>query len=461
MAKKKDALVIGLLAGAAACLVAWRLSRENKQPTTFAAQGFAAFTEGKFEEALVLLLQVKEADFNVNLKIYECYMQLGNLTSGLAALNKCIAMRRAEELVLKRFKLHMALDMEQEAFKDLFLVNLMSNDNTHKDNASDFLKKLCAGLAKTHKIDGFASPINYGDFFETLLFLKGIQDPAVVFINSGEYSKCFDFLKENESSLHRLLLGCFYLINGDFTSALRCFEQVIAGGSDMFQYGEILRLFIRSKKLTKRELDELKARIDNEADPTVLFYIARIFESVDERTLQYEALQKCIAASPNSSAFSSLIVWYIRQGNHTEAMRLIKLALKDFPECMNLVCITLEYYLMRKNLEEAVCLMERTEKMSSGDPRVFLFKYMISEAMGKPDLELLKRGISLDRKYFKQYIYLGNACASGEESVVAYREALKCARSYDEIFTAYQLLVVIETQNELFKEHPDLFASAR
>lgn len=457
MPKRKDAVFIAILAGAAAWVIVSRFVKQKKHPETVAAQGLAAFAEQKYEEALTLLLQVKSPDFNINSKISECYEQLGNLTSALTYVNKCIKNSLSEELVLKRFKIHHSLDMERFAFKDLFIVNLINNGNVQKENASEFLKKLCGELAKAHKIDGFASPINFGDFFETLFFLKNIQDPAVVFLNSAEYQKCLEFVKESDDDLHVLILGCFQLVNGDFVTALKNFEQVSTVESEISKYGEILKMFVRSKKLLRRELEKLKARINTETDPTILLYIAKVFESIDERTLQYEALQKCVSVYPNSAAFSALIVWYIRQNNHTEAMRLIKLSLKDFPDCMNLVCITLEYYLMGKSIEDAISLMERAEKVFVGDPRVFLFKYMISEAVGNPNIDFLRMGIKIDPMYFKLHIYLGNVCSSGEESAVAYREALKCARSHDEIFTAYQLLVVIETQNEIFKDHPSLF----
>ncbi|ELA41261.1 uncharacterized protein VICG_01750 [Vittaforma corneae ATCC 50505] len=364
-----------------------------------------------------------------------------------------------DSLILKRFNLHSSLEMRREAFKDLFLLNLINKDGEHKENASEFLKKICGGLAKAHKIEGLASPVNYADFFETLFFLKDKQDPAIVFLNSAEYKKCFEFVKESDNELHKLILGCFYLVNGDFTASLRTFEclENQQTGNDFVRYAKVLVSFIKSKRLTKKETENIKESLAIETDPTVLYYISKIFESIDSRNLQFEALQKCVTVLPNSCAFCSLIVWHIRQKNHTEAYRLIKSSLKDYTDSMNLVCIALEYFLMERKIEEAVSLMDKAEKVFTNDPRIFLFKYMISEALGRADPHYLSQGIEIDPRYFKLYVYLGNTCPSGEESAAAYRKALDCARNYDEIFTAYQLLIVTETQNELFREFPDLF----
>lgn len=457
MTKKTDLLIGSLLAGAIVCICAIKLSKGSRSSQTLAAQGFAAFNERKFEEALILLLQVKDPTFEVDVKIYECYEQLGNLASALIYLNRCVKAKRLNTLIMARFKIHMSLEMSRAAFKDLFLLNLIHNDLHHKDSASEFLKQVSADLARTHKIEGFASRVNYADFFETLFFLKDIQDPAIVFLNSSEYEKCFEFVKESEEPLHRLLLACFYLVNGEFSPALKTLEPFKTGDSALAPYFRMLIYFIRSKKLTSKEVDALRAKAGTETDPTVLFYISKVFDSIDERTLQFEALQRCMNLFPHSCVSSALAVWYIRQGNQVEASRLIKLALKEYPDSMNLACIALEYFLLRKNLDEASALMERSEQAFPDDPRVFLFKYTISEALGRPEPKFLEHGISLDPNYFKLYIYLGNVCSTGEESMRAYKEALRCARSYDEIFTAYQLLVVTETQNELFREFPDLF----
>lgn len=459
MGRRKDAFILGILASAAACFLTSKLIKNKKQTSALAAQGFASFKEQKFEEALTLLLQVENPDFETNIRIFECYERLGSLTNALIYLNRCIKLKRLDSLILKRFSLHSSLEMNREAFKDLFLVNLLNKGGEHKENASEFLKKMCGSLAKAHKIEGFASPVNYSDFFETLFFLKDKQDPAIVFLNSAEYEKCFEFVKGGESELHRFILGCFYLVNGDFAASLRIFESLEnqQTSSDFARCAKILMSFIKSKKLTKKEISSIKENLVAETDPTILYYISKIFESIDNRSLQFEALQKCVAVLPNSCALCSLIVWHIRQKNHTEAYKLIKSSLKDYSNSMNLVCIALEYFLMERKVEEAVNLMEKAEKVFANDPRIFLFKHMINEALGRGDAGYLQQGIDVDPKYFKLYVYLGNSCQSGEESAAAYKKALECARSYDEIFTAYQLLVVVETQNELFREFPDLF----
>lgn len=455
MSKKRETIIMGIITTIAVGVITSILYNKKKELSTTLAQGIVSFNEKKYEEALALLLQVESKDFETILKIVECYEKLGNLTSALIYLNKAIKSKRLSNLIQKRFTFHFSLEMNKEAFKDLFLISLIDKGKEHKEKAADFLKKMCTTLAKNHKITGFASSVNFSDFFETLFFLKDLQDPAVVFLNSGEYEKCLEFIKESENEFHKLLVGCFLLINGEFTQSLKHLESIIT--TDFSKYVKILILFIKSKKLTRKDLEMLKNNIETETDPTVLYYTSKIFENTDDYTSQFQALQKCIVVFPNSCVINSLIVWYIRQNNSTEAQRLIKSALKDYPNSINLVCISLEFYLIKKNVEEAISLMERAEKVFENDPRIYLFKFMINESLNNSKIEILLEGIKIDPKYFKLYIYLGNNCKSGEESAEAYRKALECARSYDEIFTAYQLLTVIESQNELYKENEDLF----
>lgn len=452
MSKKRDGFIIGLAITAGACYIASKLIKKKERKAQLFSEGIEYFNQQKYQDALNCFLECGNQDFETLHRMYECHEKLGNLTSALIYLNRCISIKRVDSLINKRFEIFSILEMNREAFKDLFLLNLILKDNNSKERASDFLKKICNQMAKTYKAQELASPINYSDFFDTLFFLKDKQDPAIVFLNSSEYEKCYFYVQESEEELHKFILGCFYLVNGDFTSAMKIFETVSS------PYSRILIQFIRSKKLTPSDIDELQKRIETEEDVTVLYYMSKIFENIGNQTVQYEILQKCIRLNPNSVIMSSMIVWYIRQKNHSEAMSLIKASLKEYPESLNLVCIALEYYIIRKNLDDAVSLLDKAEKIFGEDPRIFLFKFMVNEVMGNVDVEILKQGIRIDPKYFKLYFYLGDKCGSGEESVEAYKKALECARTYDEVFNVYQLLIVVETQNELFKEFPDLFS---
>lgn len=451
MSKKREGFIIGLAITAGVCYLASRIIRKKERASQLFSEGIECFNQQKYQDALNCLLECGFQDFETLHRIYECHEKLGNLTGALIYLNKCISLRRIESLISKRAEIFTKLEMNRDAFKDLFLLNLILKDNDSKENASDFLKKICNRLAKSHKSEEMASPVNYSDFFDTLFFLKDKQDPAIVFLNSGEYEKCYAYVQESEDELHRFILGCFYLVNGDFTAAMKILEN------SQSPYSNILAQFIKSRKLSPKELEDLQKKMETEEDTTVLYYMSKIFENVGNATVQYEILQKCIRLNPNSVVISSIIVWYIRQKNHSEAMSLIKASLKEYPESLNLLCIALEYYIIRKNLDEAIILLEKAEKIFGDDPRIFLFKFMVNEAMGRVDTEILKQGIRADPKYFKLYFYLGDKCTSGEESVEAYRKALECARTYDEVFNVYQLLIVVETQNELFKEFPDLF----
>lgn len=450
MAKKREMIVLAVLATAAMGYIASRFVQKRTKTESLKALGMVYLKEKDFKTALQAFTKVGEEDYEILLGISECHENLGNLPSALMYLNRCIKMRREKSLILKRFETHKRLDMNREAFKDLFLLSIIFKDGEYKSMATDFLKRLCMDMAKAHKVSGWASKINFSDFFDTLFFLKDEQDPAVVFINSKEYEKCFEFIVDSKEKLHRFLLGCFHFVNGDYRGCLRIFDGVD------FKYDDILVTLMRSKRLTVSEIEELKKSIGNEKDPTVLYYVAKVFETLDERTCQAECLDNLLEIYPCACATNSKIIWLIKQGRHEEARDLIRASLRTYPEDINLVCIALEYFIMRKDLDECTAILQRAETIYKEDPRIFLFKFMMSEMIDNPEPDFLRRGIELDPRYFKLYIYLGNALSSGKECADAFRRALECARAFDEIYTAYQLLTVVESQTEIFNEYPDL-----
>lgn len=455
MANKKDSIVLGVIITAAVCFIASKLWKTQKALNFALERGQAAFKDGDYQIALSFLSNLETQDYEVLQMIAECHIKLKNPANALKYLDKCIALKRSEDLIKMRFQIHSTLGMSKESFKDLFLISLLNDDISHKEKANEFLRKISLNLTKAHKIDTMASPINYSDLFDTLFFLKDEQDPAVVFINSKEFEKCYNFVVESEEPLHKLILGCFYLVDGNQQGALQIFENLEN------IYANILIKFIRSKKLTISETEEIRSKYQEENDPTVILYCAKIFESIGDAKSQFEALQRCLAVFPNACATCSLIVMYIEQKNHIKANSLIKLALKEYPDSIHLVCIAIEYSLLQNEVEEAMKIMELSEQLFPKDPRLYVLKYMISKVLDKADPEYLEKGISIDPKYFKLYIYYGNTCETGELSAKAYTSALNCARSFDEIFAAYRLLIVVEMQNELFKEFPDLFSNSQ
>lgn len=451
MTKRKEVVILTVLAAAAIGYVASRFMQKKSKSKSLRALGMVCLKERDYKAALQALSKVDGEDYGLSLAMSECHENLGNLTSALVYLSKCIKTHRERDLILRRFEIHKRLDMNREAFKDVFLLSIIFKDGGYKDMATDFLKKLSSEMARGHKTSGWASKINFADFFDTLFFLRDEQDPAVVFINSKEYEKCFEFIVDSEKKLHRFLLGCFYFVNGDYHSTFKIFDRLD------FRYSDILVMFMRSKKLTITEIEELKRRISAEEDPTILFYMAKVFETHNEKTCQLECLDNLLKIYPCASATNSKIVWLIKQGMHEEASSLIKASLKTYADDINLVCIALEYFMMRKNSDECIAILQRAEGIYRDDPRIYLFKFMMSEMAGQPKSSFLRKGIELDPKYFKLYIYLGNTMSSGEESAETFRKALECARTFDEIYTVYQLLIVVESQNDIFREYPDLF----
>lgn len=144
---------------------------------------------------------------------------------------------------------------------------------------------------------------------------------------------------------------------------------------------------------------------------------------------------------------------------HEDVIKLIEDSLKKYCDDINLICISLEYFLTIKKLDQCNSILQNAESAFPNDPRIYLFKFMIGEILGNPDPSFLKKAIDLDPKYFKPYIYLGNFINSGKESEKIFKKALEFARTYDEIFTAYQLYFVVKAQNDIYLEFPDIFES--
>lgn len=452
MGKQKDKIILGVIITSAACYIGNKIWNYYYADKDIIKKAKAAMLENKIQDAIGMLKSIKSPDYEATYLLYECHYKLGNMVNALNYLNICISLELKEDAIEARHVLHNTLGMYKEAFKDLFLINLLNDEEkTKKERATDFLKKICIKFAKSHKVEGFASKINYSDFFDTLFFLKDVKDPVVVFLNSREYEKCYDLVSGSEDPFHRFIYGCFYLVNGDHHYACKIFEE------SSFEYSKLIINFIKSKKLNVEEIKKIREGIEHETDITKLFYYAKIFDNIGDKETQFHLLSKIQEISPNSTTACSLIVWHIKQQKYAEAEDLIKKSLTNFSDSAVLFCIALEYYLDKKDIPEATRIFEKAEALFPDDPRIFYFKYEINAMIGDRRLEILEKGIQLDPKYFKLYIYLGNDADSSEKTLLSYKNALKCARGFDEIYMAYQLLIVVETQNELLKEHPSFF----
>jgi len=453
MKKKKEIAILGVVAAVFVGYVANKIIQKSSKRSSLKAQGIVYYNEGDYKKAIEVLSNIKDPDYKIYLMLSDSNQKTGDFSNALIYLNKCIKMNRSTDLILKRHEIHKILDLGYEAFKDLFVLSMIEKNGVYKESASSFLKKYSANKTKAHKITGWASDINFSDFFENLFFLCDQQDPSVVFINSKEYKKCYDFVSSSGEPLHQFLLGCFNFVNGNIGEGIRILEK-----TQDFPYSRILLKYIRVKRLTATEIEDLKKSIKTQEDPTILYFMSKIFEITNDVSCQDECLDGLLKIQPSPVGFNAKIIRLFKQGHHEEASKLINESLARYPDNINLICISLEYFMAAKEIENFRTILQKAEGAFKDDPRICLFQFMESELDGKPKPEFLRKAIELDDKYFKPYIYLGNSLSDGHECARIFRKALECARTHDEIFTAYQLLTVVEAQNDIFNEHPDLFS---
>lgn len=268
MQKKKDAIILGIIASVAIGYIVNKWIKKKTNSASLKAQGIIYFKEGKYKEAIGVLLQIKNPDLEVLKLLVESNEKLGKYTDALININKCIGIVQTKTEFTKRHEIHKLLGMNFESFKDLFILSVIEKDGNYKDVASNSLKKLSAMHTKSHKIVGWASDINFSDFFESLFFLKDLQDPAVVFINSKEYKKCFDFVKESNSECHRFLLASLYFVNGNILECISVLNNI-----KDYKYSKILSKLINCKKLNSKQIDELKRNVDRRRSYCHFLYI--------------------------------------------------------------------------------------------------------------------------------------------------------------------------------------------
>ncbi|KAI4291386.1 hypothetical protein PAPHI01_0660 [Pancytospora philotis] len=530
MGRRSSAVLIAAGAAGAAYALG-RLLKEKRDHNL--AHAMVCLRERDYQEAAGHLAQIAFKSKRVLLLLSDCHEQIGNLADAIAYVDLCLKRLREsqtllgrfrglfqslvggadadeepagqagsaavpitmEGLIARRLRLHKACDMHRAAFKDAFLLGLLTNDGKYKSATSESLKACSLERARDYRIVGWASRINFDDFFETLFFLADVQDPAAVFIASSEYEKCYELVKDGDTELHRFLRGCFCYVNGSFHQALAIFRTQ----AQSHLYSRLMLLFVkctvrldliaapehadaasytrvRKNGAPKRAdasglaLSEQSARLDEQerkalaefsesSDPTVLFYASKIYEGLKMPERSLALLDKCIAARRTAPAVGYKIVLLLRTGALGNVEQLISDAVETFTDSLNLYCIAIEFYLHCSKIQRASELLAAIEHVYRGDPRICVFKYLISKALGRADISFLRAGVEADRRYFRVYMYLGNHLMGESEAKPLYLKALACSKSFEEAYTVFQVLTVVETEEELTREYPELLSA--
>lgn len=459
MGKKSNAIVFALAVAGAAYAVD-KLWRRRPRGSSCLAQAIVCIQEQRFQEALGHLDCVPGKSRDVLLKMAHCHEQLGNLTDALVCVDRAIGDGLDAELLGQRLGLHKSLGMDEDAFRDVFALHLLRPSRENSEATAACLKAYSMRRARAHKIDGWASDINFSDFFETMFFIMDLEDPVAVFIGSGEYEKCYEYVKDESSELHRFIKGCFCYVNGDTAGTLAILKN------EAYIYSRMMYAFtmvMRRKDYGARDgglstAEEMQLmQWEGSADQTIQFYLAKIWGCLDSTEHQMACINRCLALGQTAPALGAKIVLLIRQERREEAHALIDTALALFPENINLHCIAIECFMHSNDIQKSVSLLLQIECHHCSDPRIYIFKYLLGKAAGSPDAGLLRAAVEADPRYFRSCIYLGNHLMGTDEAPAVYEKALNSARSVDELYVAYQLLTVVETQNALLQEHPELF----
>ncbi|KAI5149916.1 hypothetical protein ENBRE01_1196 [Enteropsectra breve] len=198
--------------------------------------------------------------------------------------------------------------------------------------------------------------------------------------------------------------------------------------------------------------------LTEEQDPTIQLYLAKILDNLDvERSRQLALVNKSLDIKKTAAAWNLKMILNIKEGRKEDAKRLIQEGIKLFSTDISMYCIAIEYLLSLGEIDASMKLLSDMIRIRENDPRVWLFRYLISKEEGAPELEYLNSGIRADPRYFKLYFYLGNHVLGSDLSLQAFTQALECARTFEEVYAAHQLLLVVEIQNELIREYPNLF----
>lgn len=219
-------------------------------------------------------------------------------------------------------------------------------------------------------------------------------------------------------------------------------------------------------------------------NPTVLFYLAKIYENLNETELQMKYMKKSLDVKRTGYGVGYNLVCMIKQQEHKDIENAIEKAVEEFREDINIYCIAIEYFIIIKKVNKAKKILACLESMDLKDPRIFILKFLVaklqedikSESLKENNIvepfcgsqnlkeasllcktEYLKKAIRIDPLYLKSYVFLGKEQIEMQEAVKILDDALICAKTFDELYIVYQLLTIAETHQELRKLYPNLF----
>lgn len=476
--KKRTAAAIIVTGVAGAVCIMKALRKKRRDNSTLRAQAAIALQEEKHAEALLYLRQISHPTPADLLQMSEAHEASGHAFEALSIITHLLSQQPSIELSQTRLRIHSQLGLYKMALKDLILLNILDKSTNHSEELSDALKAVSSLEAHRHTTLLPPSDILYADFFSTLTSLATIEDPATVFIQSGEYRKCWDLVKEPESDLHRLIKGCMVYVHGNLKEAIAVLADVKneLGRALLFYFLVEKRRqksathfrCVKSKCFTfvpplsafRMDANE-EAKLSRSEDPSVHFYLAKAYEYLEMPEKQQKSLERSLELNSSFPATVYKIILSIKQRNNVEALELIKAAEKVFPEQLNLHCIAIEFFVREGLHNEALEWLCNMERIDTSDPRTHLFKYIVGRAIGKPNPQHILSAIDSDPLYFKTYIYLANHLMDTDRSIEASKAALHHAHGFDEAFTAYQLVCFVETHEEVKRECPSLFMNER
>ncbi|KAF9764878.1 hypothetical protein NGRA_0206 [Nosema granulosis] len=328
--------------------------------------------------------------------------------------------------------------------------NLITIENLKKEIATedteDFITKK-GGL-------GYSN-IYFGDFFDIFIGILPEKDNEISEMIKKKDFKALDkalmapnwrFKYEKTCSdglfTIRMVRSCLFYLKGLFENAVECIENP----SNVFEMiMKEIYLFddnrTESPNLTLFNTEE----IANTKNPTLIYFLAKLYlfgKNEDEYLRLINMISGHLFAT-----YDILHFYYKNKDDFKTFKVLAEEALIKFDDEPKLLTVCGEF---AKRRREYAYLLWVLNKMGKEDPRNLLFKASVKKDSHPDEAEeLLRKALELEPTYWYVKYEIGDLLfkKKPEESKKIIEECLSIAANYDEIFTTYQSLLILEIKD--------------
>ncbi|KAF9764548.1 hypothetical protein NGRA_0483 [Nosema granulosis] len=401
------------------------------------------------------LARTKEQEIETYNSIASCYMKIIKFKEALIYLDKSTELDINSNLdaIQMRSDCLYLLGRKKESFFELSLHRfLLSDNNKNNDKLLEKREKeTCTELTNSFVEEKIlpSSNIPYSEFFSTLVGLVPYESDnrLIELIKMKDYKKLDEFvfdtanenIKEGDLSLKIVKAGLYFL-KGYYGLSYQTLEE-----SDQ----KLERLFLLYLKLEGSSKNIVDKDIINDSEilgsknPTILFYLAKIYLKIGQCDRYFEIMNKC---KEHSFAYLELLYYFEDKKDKISFNELAYEAIKKFDGDMGILCKVGCYYAENGELEKGNEIISKMKDKK--DPRTYFAKAISSLDSGNHILPLknLKKALEVDPTYFKPYVYIVNLICKDDkkECKKLMKKGLRMAGTYCDVFFAYQMLVSLE-----------------